>query len=309
MTVDELTTWLLAGDVSIQYQTYRDLLGLEKPELQNRIENEGWGKLFLDHRNTNGHWGKSFYQPKWISTHYTLLDLKNLHISPKNKEITETLQLIFKNEKGPDGGILPIGTVKKSDVCVNGMVLNYASYFGVEENHLKSLIDFLLKEKMSDGGFNCHSNRKGAHHSSLHSTLSVLEGILEFEKQGYTYRIKELQSAKLESEEFILQHRLFKSDKTQEIINPNFLKFYYPCRWYYDILKALDYFQMSNAKFDERMSDAIEVLIKKRGKDGTWKLPSKHSGLVHFEMEKSGMASKWNTLRALRVLKHFNIQS
>lgn len=309
MTVDELTIWLLAGDVSIQYQTYRDLLGLEKPELQNRIENEGWGKLFLDHRNTNGHWGKSFYQPKWISTHYTLLDLKNLNISPKNKEITETLQLIFKNEKGPDGGILPIGTVKKSDVCVNGMVLNYASYFGVEENHLKSLIDFLLKEKMSDGGFNCHSNRKGAHHSSLHSTLSVLEGILEFEKQGYTYRIKELQSAKHESEEFILQHRLFKSDKTQEIINPNFLKFYYPCRWYYDILKALDYFQMSNAKFDERMSDAIEVLIKKRGKVGTWKLPSKHPGLVHFEMEKSGMASKWNTLRALRVLKHFNIQS
>jgi hypothetical protein len=309
MTVDELTAWLLAGDVSIQYQTYRDLFGLEKPELQNRIENEGWGKLFLDHRNTNGQWGKSFYQPKWISTHYTLLDLKNLNISPKNKEITETLQLIFKNEKGPDGGILPIGTVKKSDVCVNGMVLNYASYFGVEENHLKSIIDFLLKEKMNDGGFNCHSNRKGAHHSSLHTTLSVLEGILEFEKQGYTYRIKELHTAKLESEEFILQHRLFKSDKTQEIINPNFLKFYYPCRWYYDILKALDYFQMSNAKFDERMSDALEVLIKKRVKEGTWKLPSKHPGLVHFEMEKSGMSSKWNTIRALRVLKHFNIQS
>lgn len=113
MTNEELMSWLLEGDVSIQYQTYRDLLDTKKPEIRKRIETEGWGAKFLSFRQPNGHWGSAFYQPKWTSTHYTLLDLKNLNISPANKEIKETLEIIFKNEKGPDGGIKPISTLKK----------------------------------------------------------------------------------------------------------------------------------------------------------------------------------------------------
>ena len=137
MTYKEIISWLLDGDVAIQYQTHRDLLGIDKPQLKKKIETEGWGKKFLSYRSANGHWGKSFYQPKWTSTHYTLLDLKNLNISPGNKAIKKTLDLIFKNEKGPDGGILPIGLSKKSDVCVNGMVLNYSAYFQVNQEFLK----------------------------------------------------------------------------------------------------------------------------------------------------------------------------
>ncbi len=238
---------------------------------------------------------------------YTLLDLKNLNISPDNKEIKETLKVIFKTEKGPDGGILPIGTTKRSDVCVNGMFLNYAAYFQVDEEYLKSIIDFLIAEKMKDGGFNCQSNRTGANHSSLHSTLSVLEGIFEYEQNGYKYRLEELMKIKNESHEFILIHHLFRSDKTGEIINTNFLKFPYPGRWYYDILKALDYFQLANVKYDHRMQEAIELILKKRTKDGLWKLASKHPGQTHFEMEQTGKPSRWNTLRVMRVLKHFNI--
>jgi hypothetical protein len=305
MTRKEIVSWLLDGDVSIQYQTYRDLLNIEKPRLRKTIETEGWGLKFLSYRKQNGHWGQHFYQPKWISTHYTLLDLKNLNISPDNKAIKETLNIIFENEKGPDGGIRPMGANQKCDVCVNGMVLNYASYFHVTQKYLKSVIDFLLTEKMKDGGFNCQSNTTGAIHSSLHTTLSVLEGILEYQKNGYKYRLEELVKAKKASHEFILMHKLFRSDKTGEVINPNFLKLYYPCRWYYDFLKALDYFQMANAKYDKRMDDAIEMLIKKRTKDGVWKLASKHPGQTHFEMEQAGKPSRWNTLRALRVLKHF----
>ncbi|MEQ9412235.1 MAG: hypothetical protein RIF39_00320, partial [Cyclobacteriaceae bacterium] len=190
--------------------------------------------------------------------------------------------------------------------CVNGMFLNVATYFGLEESKLKSIIDFLLAEKMKDGGFNCQSNRKGATHSSLHSTLSVLEGIYEYEKNGYHYRLDELRKAMQQSHEFILIHHLFKSHRTGDVISPAFLKFHYPTRWYYDILKALDYFQMANLKLDKRMNDAIQVVLKKRTKEGLWKLPSKHPGQVHFEMEKAGKPSRWNTLRALRVLKHFN---
>ena len=150
--------WLLGGDVSIQYQVHRDLLGNERPDLQQRIKLEGWGKLLLSKRSENGHWGQKFYQPKWTSTHYTLLDLKNLGIEPGLPPVQKTLELVFREEKGPDGGIRPIGSTMKSDVCINGMFLNYACYFQVLESELNSVVDFLLSQHMKDGGFNCFSN-------------------------------------------------------------------------------------------------------------------------------------------------------
>ena len=87
MNNEEIINWLLQSDVSVQYQVYRDLLDEEKPNLQNRILSEGWGKLFLSFRKPYGHWGIRFYQPKWTSTHYSLLDLKNLNPYPDNKLI------------------------------------------------------------------------------------------------------------------------------------------------------------------------------------------------------------------------------
>jgi hypothetical protein len=303
----EILNWLLEGDVAIKYQTHRDLLGNDQLVLKNLIETQGWGEQYLSKRKSDGYWGEDFYQPKWISTHYTLLDLKNLNISPENSKIKETLTIIFNTEKGPDGGILPIGLDKKSDVCVNGMVLNYASYFGIDEEQLKSLIDFILHEKMDDGGFNCLSNRKIVTHSSMHSTISVLEGILEYQRNGYKYRLSELLEAKARSEEFLLFHKLFRSHKTGDIIKPNFLKLYYPTRWYYDILRAMDYFYSAKVPFDARMNETIDVILKKRNKDGQWKLAAHHPGQQHFEMEQAGKPSRWNTLRALRVLKFYKV--
>ncbi|MCF7920589.1 MAG: hypothetical protein K9N06_11815 [Candidatus Cloacimonetes bacterium] len=303
MKNEEIIKWLQEGDVSIQYQVHRDLLGNENKLLQQRISTEGWGTDFLSRRNANGHWGKGFYSPKWTSTHYTLLDLRNLCISPDIPEIKSTLNLIFMNEKGRDGGINPGKTIINSDVCINGMVLNYASYFGADESDLKSIVDFLLSQQMKDGGFNCHSNRKGSVHSSLHTTLSVIEGIFEYARNGYKYRLNELQKTELDSQQFILQHRLFKSDKTGEIIDKNMLMLSYPSRWRYDILKALDYFRYAEVEYDHRMDDALEVLLKKRRQDGKWPLQHKHPGKTHFEMENCGEPSRWNTLRALRVLR------
>lgn len=309
MKEQQIIAWLLEGDVSIQYQAHRDLLGDDRKDLQDRIAKEGWGKQFLSKRNPNGHWGMRFYQPKWISTHYTLLDLRNLNLSPDNDIAKETIQLVLSSGKSEDGGI-PLGpsTTKFSDVCVNGMFLNYASYFKTEAYNLYSIVDSILDEVMPDGGFNCRKKRSGANHSSLHTTISVLEGLYEFHKSGYTYRMNDIQRVKTNAEEFILLHRLFLSDRTGTIINKTFLKMPYPSRWKYDTLRALDYLQYAKCKWDKRMEQAIQVLEKKRNKDSTWNLQAKHPGQIHFEMEKAGKPSRWNTLRAMRVLKHFEIE-
>jgi hypothetical protein len=307
MSKEQIIHWLLEGDVSIQYQVYRDLLGVEKKDLQERIAKEGWGQKFLSNRNSNGHWGDRFYQPKWISTHYTLLDLRNLYLSKNNKVVQETIELVLQDRKADDGGI-PLGpsTLEHSDVCVNGMFLNYASYFNTHEKKLHSIVDSILNEIMPDGGFNCRTTRGGAKHSSLHSTLSVLEGFTEFQKAGYSYRKDKIQSAIESSIEFILLHQLFLSDRTGQIINKDFLKFTYPCRWKYDILRAMDYFQYAGIEWDNRMNAALKVLHQKRNKEGAWKVQAAYPGQVHFNMEKAGKPSRWNTLRALRVLNHFD---
>jgi len=309
MGKDQMIDWLLEADVSIQYQVYRDLLGQEKKDLKERIAVEGWGHKFLSKRNPDGHWGDKFYQPKWISTHYTLLDLRNLNLTQDNEIVQETIEMVIQNGKSDDGGI-PLGpsTLQHSDVCVNGMFLNYASYFNTPESSLHSIVDSILNEIMPDGGFNCRLTRNGAKHSSLHTTLSVLEGFTEFQNKGYKYRINDIQSAIESAREFILQHHLFLSKRTGQIISKDFLKLSFPCRWKYDILRSLDYFQYSKTEWDDRMQEAVQVLHQKRNKVGSWNMQSAHAGQVHFEMEKAGKPSRWNTLRVLRVLKHFQLQ-
>lgn len=303
---DRIIDWLLEGDASIQYQVHRDLLGSELPALRKRIAAEGWGAQFIQARQDNGHWGRGFYQPKWISSHYSLLDIKNLGFPPDHPQIAESISIILRDQKGRDGGINPSGTISQSDVCINGMFLNYACYFKAEEADLHSIVDFVIAQHMPDGGFNCRFNRQGAVHSSLHSTISVMEGIWEYAANGYRYRLAELDGTASGAHEFILQHELFRSHRTGEIIDKRMLMLSYPSRWYYDILRALDYFQAAKIRYDPRMASALDILKSKQRKDGTWPLQAKHLGQTHFDMEKPGRPSRWNTLRALRVLKQFS---
>lgn len=302
MVEAEIIGWLLGGDVAIQYQTHRDLLGQDRPDLRARIATEGWGKSYLDSRNPDGAWGIEFYRPKWTSTHYTLLDLKALAITPQHPQVREQVHRLLPRLLSKDGGIGTSPGLTRSDVCVNGMFLNYASYFGMPQDQLCSIVDFLLGEQMGDGGFNCQSNRAHPCHSSLHSTLSVLEGILEYSNSGYFYRRDELQQAADQSRGFILLHRLYKSDHTGEIIDKRFLQLAHPARWYYNILRSLDHFRAAGHPHDPRMNDALAVLRSKRRRDGLWLRQAAHPGEVFFVMEPTRSPSRWTTLLSLRVL-------
>ena len=312
MNKSDIISWLLEGDPVIRYQVFRDLLAESESVIKNerdRISKEGWGAEFLSRVNPTGGWGQQYYQPKWISTNYTLLDLKNLGIAPDNPVIQKGIDQAFALPIGLDGGLNIGVTINYSDVCVNGMILNFASYFQRPEKELIPVVDFLIKTQMADGGWNCRYCRSGAKHSSLHTTISTLEGLLEFLKNGYTYKKEQILEAMPLAHEFILIHRLYKSDHTGEVIDPKMTRLSYPGRWKYDILRAMDYLQDAAVPYDSRMDDAIESILSKRRKEGTWPVQAKHAGQVHFDMEKTGGASRWNTLRVLRVLKYFNIDS
>lgn len=300
-----IVEWLLHGDISIKYQTYRDLLEQEKPHLKEMIAYKGYAKKLLELQKRNGHWSEGYYQYKWVCTHYTLLELRRLEINNYGS-VDNIIYELLENYKTKDGGITANPHLWEfSDICLNGMLLFVFCYFKVEEQHLVSMMDRILLEQMSDGGFNCDYPRYNPTHSSLHSTISIIEGMNEYINNGYIYRIDEVKEARHKAFEFILMHRLYKSDKTGEIINSNFVKLSYPPRYKYDILRALEAFRVARYPYDERMEDAIQLILDKRRKDGTWPVQHKHPGRVHFDMEKIGGPSKWNTLRVLRVLKFY----
>jgi hypothetical protein len=298
--------WLLEGDVSIQYQVKRDLLNVSNKELETlhrRIPLEGWCKKYLSKRAAKtGLWGGGIYSPKWISTHYTLLDLKNLCIPKSNKLYIESSKIILDklwfNNRG-------VAEERKQDICVCGMLLSICSYAGIQPAMFNEIIDYIILHHQPDGGWNCNW-WKGSQKSSLHTTLNVLECIRDLKSNGYTYRADELKNLKNKAHKIILNRNLFKSLSTGEVIKPQFLLMPYPSRWKYDILRCLDYFQSVEAPYDERMQDAINIIIKKGRKNGRWGVSQKHSGLVHFDMEKSGADSRWNTLRVLRILKKYD---
>jgi hypothetical protein len=282
----------------------RDLLHTE-PELVQRtreqITFQGWGARFLALQDSAGTWGGGLYSPKWISTTYTLLTLRRLGLMPTNPQASRGCQLLLDNGFFPDGGIHFSKVAEHSETCITGMVLSLLAYFSYPDDRIHAIVDHLLAHQMLDHGWNCRSFR-GDTHSSFHTTISVLEGLHEYEK-AFPNRAAPVRSAQARGREFLLIHKLYCSHRTGEIVKPFMTRAAFPPRWRLDFMRALDYFQDCNADRDPRLSYAVALLRTKCRKDGRWPLNRGMSGLTFFEMEKAGGPSRINTLRALRVLK------
>lgn len=302
---DDVVRWLLDGDVAVAFQARRDLLGRYDVGLQERIGREGIGAVLLSARGLDGQWGRGFYQPKWTSSHYTLLELKNMGLSRDHPVARETVALILRENKAADGGLNPAKTVVVSDACVNGMALGYASYFGAQEQLLTSVVDFLLDQRMTDGGFNCRRNRSGARHSSMHTTVCVLEGVTEYVRCGYTYRVPDLLSARATVVEFLLRHRLYRSERSGQPIDSEFTRLHHPARWHFDVLRGLDALADAGVSHDSRMDDALGVLAARRRSDGRWTANRAYPGAVYVPPTPAGQPSRWVTLMARRALLAF----
>lgn len=307
--------WLLEGDPAIRWQTQRDLLDASPRRWraeQSRTATSGWCAQYLAKQDHSGGWGGGLYSPKWTSATYTLLELHHLGLPRDNAAARRGVSLLIAGMLGGDDEAAFARALKRENLCIVGMELELAAYFGQMPRRSNSTIDRrvdplvgrLLETQMPDGGWNCRLGRdKHVVHSSLHTTLNVLEGLRTAVECGLRRQRAEVEAAEARAREFLLAHRFYRSHRTGEIINPVFTRLSYPHRWHYDVLRGLDYFQRADAERDPRAQDAITLLESKRLADGTWPVQQRHSGLRYFDMEKIGKPSRWNTLRALRVLR------
>ncbi len=296
--------WLLEGDPAIRWQVMRDLLDEPAPvweEEQQRIATDGWGLRLLAHQGPDGRWTPKLYGYKWISTTYSLALLRRIGLPPGDVRASTACSLFLDEALWDDGGINISVSLKRSEACVTGMVLAMLSWFRLGDPRQEHLVDYLLETQMPDGGWNCEQYL-GAKHSSFHTTINVLEGLREYAVAGGS-RASETETAEGLGREFLLEHNLFRSHRTGAVVDDRMLRLSFPPRWRYDILRSLDHFAAAGAPTDPRLDDAIEIVTRKRRSNGRWPLQQRHAGRTWFEMEEVGQPSRWNTLRALRVLR------
>lgn len=299
--------WLLDSDPSIRWQVLEGFTNSSKNKIlseRKKVASEGWGAKLLSYQNPNGMWADSLYSRKWISTTYTMMLLKNFGLMPGHKRATKACKVLLEEGLYEDGGINYFYQYNHSETCVTGIVLSILAYFRFDDSRIKSLVNHLLKHQMQDGGWNCLSYN-GATHSSFHTTINVLEGLKEYQINFEPNNKRIAQSIK-RGIEFLLVHKLFRSHRTGNIVDSKMTRFSFPTGWRYDVLRALDFFQSINVPKDERMNESINLVIKRRNANGAWNLQNRHAGRYYFEMEAVGKPSRWNTLRALRVLNWWN---
>ncbi len=306
--------WLLDSDPAIRWQVLRDLVDAP-PEIvateRARIVTEGWGATLLALQGDDGQWAggacfpaNSFGWRKenqgqpWTATLPTLQLLHDFGIDPSSDTVRRAVQRVregcrWEHAEQPffDGEVEP---------CINGRTVTLGVYFG---QNMDALVERLVGEQLEDGGWNCEAEN-GSVRSSFATTINVLEGLLAHERAagGTPASI----AARRRGEEYLLERKLFRRRSTGEIVNPSWLQFSFPIRWHYDVLRALEYFRSAAAAPDPRLEEAIHLLRSKRQDDGAWLLENTHRGRVHFQLEDGdNHPSRWNTLRALRVLRWY----
>jgi hypothetical protein len=300
--------WLLDGDPAIRWQVLRDLEHAPADAVaaeRARVEHEGWGARLLTLEDPDGLWdggacfpasyrGGEPGQP-WTATMHTLQTLQLLGLEPASEAAQNSIALVAENGRWEHAGQRYFdGEVEP---CINGRTIETGVYFGVD---VAPIVERLLDERLDDGGWNCEAEN-GSVRSSIDTTINVLDGLLAFERA--TGGSGEVRAARRAGEEYLLKRRLFRRKSTGALVDPAYVDFAFPYYWRYDVLRALDYFRLAGVNPDPRMTEAVDVVRSKRQPDGRWLLDRIHPGRVHFDLEGPvGTPSRWNTLRALRVL-------
>ena len=301
--------WLLDSDPAIRWQVMRDLTD-GTPEAiaaeRSRVASEGWGAQLLARQSVAGKFGGPKEDWSLLATFNSLVVLKELGLDPASKQARKMIdrvdkRLVFKwhnNRRFLHG---------ETEPCINGRILGIGAYFK-EPND--ALAKQLLGEQLEDGGWNCEATlvsakRPKSRRSSFHTTICVLEGLLDYERAGC--KSAAVAKARKRGENYLLERRMFRSLRTGEVIDERWLRFSFPTFWHYDVLRGLDYLRNAGIEPDRRVREAIETVRERGHQNGRWPLKLVHREHIPLEMETDiGKASRWNTLRALRVLRWYN---
>jgi hypothetical protein len=311
----DTTDWLLDSDPAIRWQAMHDLTDSSAEAIapaitaaRARIPNEGLGAEILSRQLSDGSWRRDD-APAWLTTLFTVQLLRATGIDPAHPAVQAAAARLEAGLRWNDlGGCWELrppetggNTFFQGEVepCINGGALAAGAYFG---HPTESLARRLVGEQLEDGGWNCEAPKSTR--SSFHTTICVLEGLLEYEHAVGS--APEVASSRRRGEEYLLQRWLFRRLSTGEIANPEFLAFAFPPRYHYDVLRALDYFRAAGLAPDPRIGDAVRVLESKRQADGRWLLDAQYGeGVAVASRESVGEPSRWNTLRALRVIRWY----
>jgi hypothetical protein len=309
--------WLLDSDPSIRWQVLRDLTATPAHEVaaeRARVASEGWGARLLDMQGEDGRWGGAAWNRGWDSTMHVLMLLRDMGLDPDGERARRALRLVRDRVtwqgSGPpecDDNAFFEGELEP---CINGQVGAAGAYFGQD---VQGIVDRLLAEQLADGGWNCEAPHNSTR-SSFNTTICVLEALLAHERA--TGGRPEVTAARLRGQEYLLERQLFRRRSTGEVIAQDrkghamWTRFAFPTWWHYDVLRGLDYLRSASLTPDERLAEAIELVLSKRDGDGRWPLETRYPGLMPVEIDEGeGRPNRWITLRALRVLNWYSAQS
>lgn len=317
VTTPDVIEWLLAGDPAVRWQAMQDLTAADGTAVaaeRARVTDQGWGARLLALQDDEGTWAGGACFPTgehthdlgdgqpWTATLFSLALLQEFGIDPDAPAVRATVERVRDNARWEhDGQRYFDGEVEE---CINGRTVGQGAYFGFD---VDGIVELLLSGQLADGGWNCESER-GSVRGSFHSTINVLEGLRHYRRGQDQQREGRLDvnDALRRGEDYLLDRKLMRRRSTGAIIDEEFGDFSFPTHWYYDVLRALDYFRVAD-RHDQRLDEAVSLLRSKQQPDGTWLLENTHPGKVHFALEDGdGKPSRWNTLRALRVLRWYD---
>jgi hypothetical protein len=306
--------WLLDADPSIRWQAMRDLTDAAPDEVaaeRARVANEGAGARLLALQGADGRWGGVAWNHGWNSTMHVLLLLRDMGLDPASDQARRAVGRVRDRVTwqgcGPPECHSNAFFEGEVEPCINGQVGMVGAYFGQD---VRGIVDRLLREQLPDGGWNCEAEN-GATRSSFNTTICVLEALLEYERAVGAN--PEVTGARLRGQQYLLERRLFRRRSTGERIErdrkggADWTRFAFPTWWHYDVLRGLEYLRCASVVPDERVAEAIELVASKRDGDGRWPLETRHPGEMPVETDEGeGRPSRWNTLRALRVLDWYS---
>ncbi len=297
MSAVDVITWLFEGDPAIRWQVRRDLLHDAEGAAADRalVETEGWGAALLDGQLPDGSWGHGVWTPEGALG----VDDALLLLALLGAEGERTRAAVERVKAGVDWGeewwhhAFFDGEV---EACINGRVLVAGAAFG-EPSEL--IVERLLREQQDDGGWNCYAERRDQP-GSFHSTICALEGLTAYRDAGGP---TDAARAISRGQEYLLERSLLRRKRDGTLIDEGWLDVRFPYYWHYDVLRGLDYLRGAGVPADERTAEAMRLIVRKRQEDGRWLLDGEWPGRAHVAMERPGEPSRWNTLRALRVLE------